>query len=225
MEFILRFLQNLKEYQVLGVLLGFVLAFAVFIGNEYLKQRLFTPKIEIDFLPEKPFVIVSSLGDDKEGKYYPFYQFRLSIYNDSGFYKADKHVVMLTELWNFKNGRFEKEEKFEPIRLNPLGYGPETILPKMKVFAPFGKIAHVDFQKRFEKGLLSGNPDEPQFRFEMKDMPRWILSHVAPGKHRFKITVYFENIPPVSKTFELSWSGQWSDDYEKMLKEIVIKPL
>ena len=225
MGLFLRVLKNLKEYQLLAVILGFLLAFVALLGNEYLKQWLFTPKIQIDFRPEKPFVIASRLGNDREGKYYTFYQFRLSIYNDSGFYKADKHVVMLTELWNLKNDSYEKEELFEPIRLNPLGYGPETILPKMTVFAPFGKIAHVDFQKRFEKGLLSGNPDEPQFRFEMKDMPRWILSHVAPGKHRFKITVYFDNIPPVSKIFELSWSGHWSDNYEKMLKEIVIKPL
>ena len=131
---------------------------------------------------------------------------------------------MLTGLWNFVNDRYEKEELFEPIRLKSLSYGPETILPKMKLFAPLGRISHVEYQKRFEKSL-SGNPDKPHFRFEMKDMPRWILSYVASGKHRFEITVYFDNIPPVSKTFELFWSGRWNDNYKEMLKQIVIKEL
>jgi len=221
-NYLKKFFNVLKEYQIVAVLVGFILGAT---GNEYIRQRIFSPEIKIDFRQERPFVIKSNKGDDREKVYYPFYQFRLSIYNDSGFYKADKHVVMLTGLWNLVNDRYEKEEKFEPIRLSPLGYGPETILPQMRVFAPFGRIGHVDFQKRFEKGLLSGNPEEPQFRFEMKDMPRWIGSHVAPGKHRFEITVYFDNIPPVSKTFELSWSGRWYDDYEEMLKQIVIKTI
>ena len=59
----------------------------------------------------------------------------------------------------------------------------------------------------------------------MKDMPRWIVSHVSPGKHKFEITVYFDNIPPVRQTFELTWSGRWSDSYEEMLNQIEIKAL
>ncbi|MBA3016662.1 MAG: hypothetical protein KJ550_04745 [Proteobacteria bacterium] len=161
MEYFKEILNFLKEYQLLAILVGFMLGAT---GNEYIRQRLFSPEIKIDFRQEKPFVIKSNKGDDREKVYYPFYQFRLSIYNDSKFYKADKHVVMLTGLWKLVNDRYEKEELFEPIRLNPLGYGPETILPQMRVFAPFGRISHVDFQKRFEKDLLSGNPEEPQFR-------------------------------------------------------------
>ena len=132
---------------------------------------------------------------------------------------------MLTGLWKVVNGQYEKEKKFVPFRLRPLDYGPRTILPKMKVYAPFGRISSVGYQKRFEEGILSGCPDEPQFRFRMQDMPRWILSHVAPGKHRFEITVYFDNIPPVSKKFELTWSGEWRDKYKEMLEQVIIKTL
>ena len=213
-----------KEYQLLAVLFGFILAIAGYASTEYLRRWFFSPKIKIDFCQEKPFVIQSRIGNDETEEYYPFYQFRISIYNAARFYTAEKHVVMLTGLWNLVNGRYEEERLFEPIRLNPLGYGPETILPGMSVFSPLGRICHVDYQKRYDT-LLSGEPNEPQFRFEAMDKPRWVLSHVAPGKHRFEITVYFENCPPKRRKFEMSWSGQWDDDYKKMLKQILIKPL
>ena len=222
MELLKTIFNFLKETQILAVIVGFILGAT---GNEYIRQWLFSPEIKIGFQAEEPFVIKSRKGDDRERIYYPFYQFRLSIFNNSKFFKADNHVVMLTGLWNKVDGGYEKEKLFEPIRLTPLGYGPETILPKMSVLSPFGRIGNVEYQKRFEASLLSGDPNEPQFRFEMMDMPRWILSHVSPGKHRFEITVYFDNIPPVSEKFELSWSGRWKDDFNEMLKEIVIKAI
>ncbi|OGF97327.1 MAG: hypothetical protein A2Z86_10370 [Candidatus Glassbacteria bacterium GWA2_58_10] len=221
MAYLKAFFNFLTQSQLFAILIGFFLgAF----GNEYIRQWFFSPEIIIDYRQEKPFVINSRIGFDMEKIYYPYFQFRLSIYNKSKYFKADKHVVMLTGLWNLVNDRYEKEELFEPVRLNSLSYGPETILPKMRVFTPLGRITHVDYQKQFE-GYLSGDLDKPQFRFELKDMPRWILSHVAPGKHLFEITVYFDNIPPVSKKFELFWSGRWPESYEEMLKQIVIKAL
>ena len=214
-------LSALYSSPLLAIFLGFILGG---FGNEYIRQWFFTPKIIIDYRQERPFVINSITGDDGERIYYPYYEFRLSIYNKSKFFKASNHVVMLTGLWNFVNGRYEKEDAFEQVRLFPLSYGPDTILPQMSVFTPLGIIYHVDYQKQFET-LLSGDINEPQFRFRMKDMPRWIVSHVSPGKHKFEITVYFDNIPPVRQTFELTWSGRWSDSYEEMLNQIEIKAL
>ena len=131
-----------------------------------------------------------------------------------------------TSITRFTSGveQFQDEQDFERARL---GWGstiPE-ISAGMRVFAQFGRIMPPSFQRKHDAGLYSGDPNKPQFRFSVPNYPRWMSSHVLPGKHRFKITLNFENHPPVQQEFELDWSGKWSDDYESMLKEIIIRRL
>jgi hypothetical protein len=176
-----------------------------------LQPRLMSPDVKIIFESIDPYVVRTTIGNDQTKEYYPLYQYRLGIKNLSSYSTIRNYTVKLTGLWNFQDGKFVAEKLFEPFRLK-LKDDQREIKPGEQIWTPLGRIAHPDFQKKYDAALWSGNPEQPQFRFEMLDTPRWILSHVPPGKHKFNITVFFENGPPVEQEFLLEWTGKWFDD-------------
>jgi hypothetical protein len=121
--------------------------------------------------------------------------------------------------------QLKEEHSFEGVRLGWDSKMPPDISAGMRVLAPFGRIMPPSFQRKYDAGRYSGELGKPQFRFSVPDYPRWMSSHLPPGKHRFRITLYFENRPPVQQEFELDWSGKWSDDYESMLKQIKVRKI
>jgi len=164
------------------------------------------------------------LGSDVKREYYHAYYFRLAIKNNSEYSIARNCVVMLTGLWHMdEDGKFKEDKNFEPVRLEWLPHMPPDISAGMRVFAPFAQIADPEYQTRYEAQLYSGDPTKPQFRFRVPNHPRWMSSHVPPGRHKFRITIHFDNRPPMEREFELVWSGKWSGNYDSMLKEVIIR--
>jgi len=188
----------------------------------FIKPRLMSPDVKIIFESKDPYVVQTIIGNDQIKEYFPMYQYRLGIKNLSNYSTIKNYTLKVTNIWNFKDGKFVKEDQFETFRLIP-NDGQREIKPGVEICTPLARIAHIDFQKKYDKGIWSGDPEQPQFRFYMLDTPRWILSHVPPGKHKFKITVFFENRPPVSQVFSLEWSGKWFDDPKS--GDVVIKPV
>jgi hypothetical protein len=205
-----------------------VATFTFILGNiigpilwEYcLKPRLMSPDIKIIFENKDPYVVKTRIGNDQIKEYFTLYQYRLGIKNLSNYSTIRNYTVKLTSLWNFQDGKYVTEKLFEPFRLIP-NDSQREIKAGEEIYAPLARIAHIDFQKKHDAGLWSGDPAQPQFRFLMFDTPRWILSHVPPGKHKFKITIFFENRPPVEQVFSLEWSGKWFEDPKS--GDVVIK--
>jgi len=52
-----------------------------------------------------------------------------------------------------------------------------------------------------------------------------MTSHVPPGTHRFRLTVFFETVPPAEAELELEWSGKQRESVESMAQEIKIRKL
>lgn len=208
-------MSNNKSWKgILGVLFGFLLGIIAGIVSplavEYCKLEYFSPDIEVQFENKAPFTISTVFGMDQSREYFSVIEFRLRIENTSKHYTADNYSVMLTNLWHKKDDSFVPSKNFEPIKLKQYSYMPSNISPGMKIFIPFARIAHPDFQKRFDSKLYSGTPEVPHFRFQVPNYPRWMSSHLEPGVHRFEITILFENRPPINKTFEIDWPDKRS---------------
>jgi len=205
----------------IGFFLGIVASMIAPLGVEYLKLKFFTPDIKIEFEPNAPYVISTVRGVDETKEYFPVIELRFRINNRSNYHSALNSTVMLTALGHIEGNTFVPDKKFEPVKLNQYSYMPSNISPGMEVFAPFAQIAHPDFQKRFEAQLYSGDPSTPHFRFQVPHYPRWMSSHMPPGKHRFQITVYFENRLPAQQWFELQWPEKPA--YDTILSTMDIK--
>ncbi|MBU3959216.1 MAG: hypothetical protein KKI12_08155 [Proteobacteria bacterium] len=190
---------------VFGFLLGIIAGVISPLGVEFFKLQFFSPDIEFKFEAKSPYVISTVFGIDEIREYFSVIEFRFLIENTSKHHSADSYSVMLTGLWHKEGESFVSSKNFEPIKLRQYPYMPSSISPGMRIFVPFARIAHPDYQKKFDSKLYSGNPEIPQFRFQVPNYPRWMSSHVEPGIHRFQITVFFDNRPPVSKMFEFQW--------------------
>ena len=103
---------------------------------------------------------------------------------------------------------------------------PMEIPPQDKVLVPFARIYPPELQRETDK-LLSGDIDTPQLRFTVLPgtWPRRMTSHVSPGTHRFRLTVFFEEAPSVEAELELEWSGKRRESVELTAQEIKIRKL
>ena len=201
---------------MLGIFAGIITPIAV----EYLKLEFFSPSIEVQFEAKPPFIISTVLGFDETREYFSVIEFRFSIENTSSYYIANSYSVMLTGLWHKEGNSFVPSNNFEPIKLTQYSYMPKNISPGMRIFVPFARIAHPDFQKKFDAKLYSGNPEIPHFRFQVPNYPRWMRSHLEPGVHLFQITVFFENRRSIKRMFKFRWPKE--RDFSNILKNISI---
>ena len=207
---------------VIGFLLGLFAGLSAPLALEYLKLRVAGPVIEMEFLWKRPYVIKTAKGLGAAKEFHPVYLFRLGISNRSEHLSARNCVVMLTGVWHRKGRQFKAAENFEPVRLEWLSHMPVDISPGMRVIVPFGRVTQANGQGTSKASLHSGDLNTPEFRFRAPHWPSWFDSRLAPGTHRFRITAYFDNMPPVQELFELVWLGKWTDDYHKMSRHAKI---
>lgn len=215
--------KNNKNWKgiVFGFLLGIIAGIVAPLGVEFLKLQIFSPDLEFLFEAKPPYVISTVFGIDETREYFSVIEFRFLIENKSKHHTASNYSVMLTGLWQKKDGKVIPSKNFEPIKLRQYPYMPWSISPGMHIFVPFARIAHPDYQKKFDAKLYSGDPEIPQFRFQVPNYPRWMSSHLEPGIHRFQITVFFDNSPPISKTFEIQWPEK--SRFSEILSNMKIK--
>jgi hypothetical protein len=178
----------------------------------------------IEFENVRPFVDQAVFGDDRARKYWQVYYFKVQIHNKS--YESTIRVkhLKLTDLRQLEGGVFKPWGNAEPVFLE--WDVAKEIPPQDKVLVPFARIFPPELQRKTD-GLLSGGVDTPQFRFTVLPggWPRRMTSHVPPGTHRFRLTVFFENVPPVEAELELEWSGKQRESVESMAQEIKIRKL
>jgi hypothetical protein len=204
---------------VVAFLLGLFAGIAAPLAVDYLKPALPVADIAIDFEPRPPFVVRAGLEPGAVQKQSPAYLLRIAIENRSQRVTARACSVMLTGLWDqFKERQFKATEPFDPVLLNWLPYMPADIRPGIKVFAPFGEIVPQGALAGTAGGASLRAMERAEFRFRATAWPPWRGRTLSPGKHRIRLTVAFEDMPPVEQLLEIDWSGRWSDDPREMMR-------
>jgi hypothetical protein len=202
---------------VVAFLLGLFAGIAAPLAVDYLKPAVPVADIAIDFEARPPFVVRT--GSDVGGaeRQSPAYLLRVSIQNRSQRVTARACSVMLTGLWDqFKERQFKATEPFDPVLLEWLPYMPTDIRPGIKVFAPFGEIVSQGAPTGAAGTASVRAMERAEFRFRASAWPPWRGRTLNPGKHRIRLTVAFEDMPPVEQLLEIDWSGRWSDDPREM---------
>ena len=204
---------------VVAFLLGLFAGIAAPLAVDYLKPAVPVADVAIDFEPRPPFVVTA--GSDVGGaeKQSPAYLLRISIENRSQRVTARACSVMLTGLWDqFKERQFKAVEPFDPVLLEWLPYMPADIRPGIKVFAPFGEVVLQGSPVGPAGGASVRTMEPAEFRFRASSWPPWRARTLNPGRHRIRLTVAFEDMPPVEQLLEIDWSGRWSDDSREMMR-------
>ena len=180
----------------------------------------------IDFEDTRPFVDQAVIGDDRAKKYWNVYYFKVQIHNKSDESTIQVKHFKLTDLRHLVEGVFKPWDNAEPVFLQWDPTKPKEIPPQDKVLIPFARIFPPELQ-RMTDTFLSGDIDTPQLRFTVAEgrWPRQMTSHVPPGTYRFKLTVFFEKVPPAEVELELEWSGRQHENLKRMAQEIKIRKL
>jgi len=204
---------------VVAFLLGLFAGIAAPLAINYLKPAVPTADIAIDFEPRPPFVVNAGSDRGAAEKHPPAYLLRISIQNRSERVTARACSVMLTGLWDqFKERQFKAAEPFDPVLLEWLPYMPADIRPGIKVFAPFGEVVPRGSPAGPADGASVRTTESAEFRFRAPAWPPRRERTLNPGKHRIRLTVAFEDTPPVEQLLEIDWSGRWSDDPREMMR-------
>ena len=178
----------------------------------------------IEFQNARPFVDRAVLGNDLIKKSWQGYHFTVQINNNADDTTIRIKHLKITDLRKLDGGKFKPWVNAESVILKWDDTQPKEIPPQDNIFVPFARVFPAEFQRRTESNL-SGDVDTPQFRFAVRKWPRRMTSHVPPGTHRFRITVFFEKVPPVKAELELDWHGKQGKSVESIVKELKIKKL
>jgi hypothetical protein len=210
---------------VVAFLFGLFAGVAAPLAVDYLKPSVPSADIAIDFEARPPFVVRTGSDLGAAEKQSPAYLLRISIENRSQRITARACSVMLTGLWDeLKERQFRATEPFDPVLLEWLPYMPADIRPGIKVFAPFGEIAPQGVPAGAAGSAAVRAMEPGEFRFRAPAWPPWRGRTLSPGKHRIRLTVAFEGMPPMEQLLEIDWSGRWSDDPREMMRVVrVIK--
>ncbi len=172
----------------------------------------------IEFENARPFVDRVVLGDNQWNGYH----FQVKIRNESDHSTIRVKYLKLTDLQQLKGGVFKAWENAVPSFLEWPRGTPREIPPRDQALVPFARIYPPELQKVTD-GLLSGDINTPQLRFTVFPWDRRMTSHIPPGTHRFKLTAFFDDMPPAETELELEWPGEHRESVESMAQEIKIR--
>lgn len=196
---------------------------------ELIKRKLFRPQIRVNFENAPPFSHKTTHKPKGVTEPAPVYYFRLQIEN-FGKATARQLEVTLENVWIFNSADKPVQLKnFSPVNLiwsigNSNGY--INLNPQRKQYVDIGHIWKKEFENQYEDTIIDlpeYEGDESRFFFELIRAYRVQPNCLPPGKYKFEIKVYSENIEPIIKRFDLAWSGEWKDNELNMFKEICIE--
>lgn len=213
-----------------SLFLGFAALFVPFM-SEWIKGRLFAPKLEVTYSHAPPTSLRTfwrsrvdldlDLGE-------PVYFFRINIKN-VGKSQARQVEALVEELWYFDaSQKPHKLPRFSPVKLR---YDERRTMfvdinPERSVFWNIGHISSRERQNREEKRNFIDVPGdhstELRFMMELIEYPYSQPNCLVSGKYGLTIAVYSENSQPTKLHLVIDWSGKWHDDEETMFREIVI---
>lgn len=202
--------------------------------SELIKRHLFAPELDIEFSQNPPdcrlirnkyFSFDGKISSDE-----PLYSFRFRVLN-IGKTQARKCEVVLEQLSQADAaGHFKPIDHFSHTNIiwGSMMSDFVDINPKRKYFCDLIAIPSLNDQKRMlAQGQLVNLTESSPFDLGI------ILNHkgvfysqpnrLPPGKYTLEVSVYSENCKTLTRSFVISWSGNWKDTEVNMFKEIVIE--
>ena len=226
-----------------SLLIGFMLGVIGAPVTEWVTAKWFPPPVRVELKNTQPFM--SQIKVPINGRKYLFYRIGIRLHNLSETKTAKGCQVYLSGIATENSpGVFEYPENFRPILLLFQKWldgeanevlltktGARDVLPGMQEFVVIARFIEPEFQNRFEATNLGKAspalkmliPPGPEGDGVM--LPRWIPSHLDPGKHRILIKIFFENRPPIFKEYELKLNGKWTDAESEMQRQVQIKEI
>jgi hypothetical protein len=158
------------------------------------------------------------------------YFLRLWIQND-GKSRAEKVQVFVAEIHLLRAGAFIPVESFIPMNLR-WGFGSETpthaevfaegISPGMGVHCNLAQV--LDPSKRKEAGdnHPDAEPEETVMRLTTEMNPTNFCNVLVRGTYELKLLIAGANCRPKPYTLQITLSGKWFKEREKMLQDGVV---
>lgn len=208
---------------------------------DWIKRKLFAPKVEIAFSNEPPYCHqtirkVQSMADTQVPipifRTFPVHYCRFIVHN-KGKAQAKLCEVILEEIWIADSAeKFHKDLNFSPVNLNWVGFKGQpyiNINPDRRIFCDIGHISSPEYQKDFEYSqyALMSEEDQQKLKFFFDLLIKYFAQRdsLVPGNYKIKVVIYSENAPKCEKIFQITWSGEWKDKEEEMFRELVIECL
>jgi hypothetical protein len=210
--------------------MALLVALAIAVFQDKMRAWFMRPKLDVSIDVTPPDCLKIPLcrygPDGTQEVVADTYQLRLRVTN-WGHQKAESVYVFASKLSRRQaDDTFKEENSFLPMDLLWAGYRqpffPAAISPKM---CRHCDLAHV-IEPHKRAGCTMENrtwPNVPagktilSFDIAVKHST---LSHLLPpGKYRLDLAVAAANAEPVWKTLEISLTGDWYDDEQRMFRE------
>ena len=196
---------------------------------EVLKRRFLSAELRVRFEHKPPWCHRTKMQrrhEDGRVDEAPTYYFNFSVYN-CGKSRAHSCEAIIEELWEADNTEnYHRNERFWPINLKwETGEQFAEINPKRQLFAAIGHISHPQYQAKYEKSysaVIEHSDTRLRFTLELYRGYFALPDSLFPGRHRLKVAIVGENFPRLEEWFELTWTGNWKDEEQDMLREAVL---
>lgn len=195
-------------------LLSFLWVFLIAIiaiFQEQFRKELFAPILRLEFNAEPPSCIKVPLTFENKIVSYA-YKFRFRVKN-TGQSQAKLCECVAEELWSYENSNWVQDKNFQSINLM---WSDGKSTDEFLNINPNCPGWHCD--------LIHQYKNEKELVIDFKPpIPNSQTSRLKAGiRHKIKVSVYSENAKPVSRTFEVLWSGKWEDEPENMFKAVLV---
>lgn len=205
----------------------------VAIFQERLKDWLSAPKLEIEFALDEPYClktavtttedaleedasgVVHSWKTNKTVMQYAAYYFRFRVKN-IGKTQAKNCECVTEKFQEFRGRRFVIEKTFQSVNLSWSNAKSESEFLNINPNCP-GWFCGIGFITEKDRGIFQIAYKPPFPNSQIIDIPNNGLPY------KLRVAVYCENAKPISREFEITWTGNWNHNKDKMFKEITIK--
>jgi hypothetical protein len=203
--------------------LGAVALFVPYLA-ELLKRRWFAPDLAFEFDLKPPDCHKTRFGNNE-----PIYYFRFRVTN-RGKSQARRCEAVVERLY-----KQDSAGNYQPIRYTPINlvwgssYGEYVDINPGRTF--HCDLIHIPSENFQGQMLKQGAYVDP---VDTAPFPLGVIlcvkaaffsqpNRLPPGRYRIDVGIFSENHHRISKTFTVSWSGNWKNAEEEMFKEIVVE--
>lgn len=213
----------ISDWVLIGtsIFLGAVALFVPYFA-ELIKRKWFAPDLKIEFELKPPDCHKTRFGNNE-----PVYYFRFRVTN-LGKTQAKRCEAVIEKLY-----KADAAGNYQPIKYTPINliwgssYGEYVdINPDRTFHCDLFHIPSVNFQSHMLQQKAYVDP------VDMPPYPLGIIlcvkaaffsqpNRLPSGRYCIEVGIFSENSKKISRTFQISWSGNWKDTQEEMFKEIV----
>jgi hypothetical protein len=203
--------------------LGAVALFVPYLA-EIIKRKCFAPKLKVEFELKPPDCHKTMFGNKE-----PVYYFRFRVTN-IGKSQARRCEAVIEKLYQADAAGNLHQIKYSPVNLIwGSSYGEYVdINPERIYYCDLFNIPSKTFQEWRNSKHAYVNPmdTQPFILGLILDVKAAFFSQpnrLPPGQYKIVIGVFSENCPKITQVFKVSWSGNWKDTEDVMLKEAVVE--